>query len=271
MLRNFTRYLISFLQACISAFQFLTRLPIPISVPFTEITCRRSVVFFPAAGMMIGLILLGSSLLLQDVFSMHINAVLILIVWIMITGGLHLDGLMDTADGVLSHRSREKMLEIMKDSRVGAMGVIVCVVAILLKYTLLFSWIEGIRYYYLIGLFLIPVWSRWFLTIAIYKYPYARNEGFGSYYQSVKFRHVILATVLALIFSTIGLHLAGFDTISTFYTLLIVSMTTYCIGWMISTYLYRKLGGLTGDTYGALNELIEILLLLIGYGVIRVI
>ena len=70
-------------------------------------------------------------------------AVLLLAIWVVLTGGLHLDGLMDTADGILSHRPREQMLEIMKDSRVGAMGVIVCVLHLLLKFSLLYTLLDA--------------------------------------------------------------------------------------------------------------------------------
>ena len=87
-------------------------------------------------------------------------------------------GLMDTADGILSHRPREQMLEIMKDSRVGAMGVIVCVLHLLLKFSLLYTLLDtehvGERGSLLVLLAIVPIWSRWFMVAAIKNWPYAR-------------------------------------------------------------------------------------------------
>lgn len=111
-------------RAFIAALQFLTRLPIPVQVADDPGVFRRSTVFYPAAGLVIGGMVAGIGYGASFVFPAPVNAALLLCIWVLLTGGLHLDGLMDTADGLLSHRSRERMLEIMKDSRVGAMGVI---------------------------------------------------------------------------------------------------------------------------------------------------
>ena len=121
----------------IAALQFLTRLPLPVQLPDSDAVFRRSTVFYPAAGLLIGLLTAGSAWGFSYLFPFYINAALVLILWVFLSGGLHLDGLMDTADGLLSHRSRERMLEIMKDSRVGAMGVVAGVLSALLRVSLL--------------------------------------------------------------------------------------------------------------------------------------
>ena len=105
-------------QAFVAAIQFLTRIPVPVEVPFTNAVLKRSTLFFPVAGLLVGLATWGGGWLLQQVLPVMPAAALTLLIMLGMTGGLHLDGLMDTADGILSHRSRERMLEIMKDSRV---------------------------------------------------------------------------------------------------------------------------------------------------------
>ncbi|WP_148091983.1 adenosylcobinamide-GDP ribazoletransferase, partial [Paenibacillus sp. 598K] len=105
-------------------------------------------------------------------------AVLVLIAWAALTGGLHLDGWMDTADGVLSHRSRERMLEIMRDSRVGAMGVIAGTLLLMFKLSLLAS-LLALRPMSeaLMWLAIIPLWSRWWMSVAVIGWPRARADG----------------------------------------------------------------------------------------------
>src|SRR5690554_3038135 len=108
------------LHACISAFQLLTTLYVPIKITYNDATNRRSVVFYPLAGSVIGLLLFMAALGLSYVLPSIVAGVCLLIIWVVLTGGIHLDGLLDTADGILSRQPREKMLEIMKDSRIGA-------------------------------------------------------------------------------------------------------------------------------------------------------
>jgi cobalamin 5'-phosphate synthase/cobalamin synthase len=142
-MRAFRALVLSWFHACIAAFQFLTRFPLPLKLDYTEPIFRRSVVFYPFVGVVIGLLLTLVGAGLRVWIPSFPAAVIVLSVWIAITGALHLDGLMDTADGVLSHRPREQMLEIMKDSRVGAMGVIVCVLYMLLKLSFIMELVDG--------------------------------------------------------------------------------------------------------------------------------
>ncbi|MFC3843593.1 adenosylcobinamide-GDP ribazoletransferase [Paenibacillus sp. MAH-36] len=264
------RIVLDWLRACIAAFQFLTRLPIPVQITYTDLVFRRSVIFYPLAGGVIGLLLLLASEGLSLFLPPLLAAVLLLGLWVVLTGGLHLDGLMDTADGILSHRSREQMLEIMKDSRVGAMGVIVAVLHLLLKFALLYTLLEsnqwdgatGMKGYLLLAI--VPIWSRWFMTAAIQGWPYARKEsGLGSFFQGVTKWHVAISLIVALFTTTLFVCFndAGSDT-SVWPIPIYFACATWLAGWLIATYISRKLGGLTGDTYGALNELLEAILLL---------
>lgn len=267
-------------MALIAALQFLTRLPIPIRMKGqsedlvadasltvdSDAVFRRSVVFFPVAGLLIGAIVAALGYGLDGLFPAYVNAVLLLGVWVFLSGGLHLDGLMDTADGLLSHRSRERKLEIMKDSRVGAMGVIVCVLYLLLKTTLIIALLDetgGVGLERFFALAAIPVWSRGFMVTAIAGWPYARKgQGMGQLFRSVNARHAVLAFVMAMIVSVGVFWLFGlFDLAEAVIWSFSMAVVSFGVGWAISSIISRKLGGLTGDVYGALNEIIELCLL----------
>jgi adenosylcobinamide-phosphate synthase/adenosylcobinamide-GDP ribazoletransferase len=259
-------------RAVVAAFQFLSRLPFPIQIQYTKEVFASSVLFYPLVGAVLGSLIIlfgyGSALLFPSI----LTAVLTLVWTVSLTGALHLDGLMDTADGILSHRPREQMLEIMKDSRVGAMGVIVCVLAMMLKGTILFTLLDHQWTWKLILPF---IWSRWFMVVGIVGWPYARKDsGLGSYFKGVGLGKLMGATIMAVIVSFVVLFVGvEFGPSSTGITLpdvlsiLWIGGGALVFGWIIATYMNRKLGGLTGDTYGAVNELLEIILLMIGVAV----
>lgn len=255
-------------HALAAAIQFLTRMPLPVEVPFTNEVLKRSTLFFPIAGMLVGLATWGSGWLLQQVLPAMPAAAITLFVMIAMTGGLHLDGLMDTADGILSHRSRERMLEIMKDSRVGAMGVIVCVAFLLLQWTLIVSLME--QGYW--GLFIVLPFmgSRFVMVWAIARHPYARagsNEGgMGGLFKGVNAGHAAGSALISLCLSVLLLALERFFLPSDFVGsvpfgmlligVLSIMLLAYLIGYFVAKGIVRKLGGLTGDTYGAICEIV---------------
>ncbi|MDU5948969.1 MAG: adenosylcobinamide-GDP ribazoletransferase, partial [Paenibacillus macerans] len=145
-------------QPILAAFQFLTRFPVRAELDFTPELLRRSVRYYPLVGAAVGLSVWAAAVLSAWLLPPLPAAVLALIVWVWVTGGLHLDGWMDTADGLLSYRPREKMLEIMKDSRVGAMGVLACVLLLMLKASLLASLLQGGVWQTGAALLTAPVW-----------------------------------------------------------------------------------------------------------------
>ncbi|MBB6675350.1 adenosylcobinamide-GDP ribazoletransferase [Cohnella nanjingensis] len=265
------------IDSLVAALQFLTRLPVPSAAGgASERAFRRSVVLFPAAGLAIGLLTAAFGALLRWGLPSWPAAVLLTAVWIGLSGALHLDGLMDTADGLLSHRSRERMLEIMKDSRVGAMGVMAGSLSVLMRAALLASLLQdGRTAWALCALALIPVWSRAFLPAAITGWPYARAEGsgLGGLFRGVGARHAVaafavatalsaavLAALVLLAKDSAGLPL-GWAQAAIAWS--IAAAFTYVAGSLTASAIARKLGGLTGDVYGAINELLELGLLLI--------
>ncbi|GLX70770.1 adenosylcobinamide-GDP ribazoletransferase [Paenibacillus glycanilyticus] len=260
-------------QAVALALQFLTRIPVPVAVPFEPVMLARTVIYFPAAGVIVGAVLVGGFALLELVSPSMPAAVLLLAIWTALSGGLHLDGWMDTADGVLSHRSRERMLEIMKDSRVGAMGVIAAVLLLLFKFSVLDEWLSlGDSTHRLSLLLIIPVWSRWWMGAAIADWPNARQgEGIGALFHLASRRHVATGLVLAILISLVCLSLNGLDGLETLSIVAGCLILTIVTGSLMAMWLNRKLGGLTGDTYGAMNEAVEAVLLFAALLAIRVI
>jgi len=262
-MRRFGDAVLSWLAALAAAFQFLTRFPLAVRMTPADVHFRRSVVFFPAAGLAVGAVTAGIAWALAQVAPPSVAGILAVAVWTLVTGALHLDGLMDTADGLFSHRPRERMLEIMKDSRSGPMGVMACVLDLLLKAACLIYLAEmDVRMAWLL-LALVPVWSRAFMACAIVRWPYARKEaGLGALFRSARGRHAWAAWAVAMlitvpaVFSQTGTGAAKWGLALGFCLL------AYGIGAALASAINRKLGGLTGDVYGALNEADEIVLLL---------
>ncbi|WP_235775290.1 MULTISPECIES: adenosylcobinamide-GDP ribazoletransferase [Paenibacillus] len=241
------------LASLIVALQFLTRLPIPVRVDYNKHHVSRSLLFYPLSGAVIGAIVsLAAALLPHE--AAPLSAAVLLLAWAMLTGGLHLDGLMDTADGIGSHRPREQMLEIMKDSRVGAMGVLAAIFVLLLKWASLWTLLTRLDHRPLpesawFGILLtIPALSRWLMAAAIIRLPYLRGEqGMGALFREARPRYLCGALMLLLIPLFLW-HSADW---------LWISLAQIAAGGLFAGYFVRKLGGLTGDTYGALNELVE--------------
>ncbi|MBB3109491.1 cobalamin 5'-phosphate synthase/cobalamin synthase [Paenibacillus phyllosphaerae] len=252
------------LQAAGAAFQLLTRIPIPVQIPFTREVLARSVLFYPLVGLIVGLITALAGWLLAYVLPAWPAAVLTLLVWIALTGALHLDGLMDTADGVLSHRSREKMLEIMKDSRVGAMGVIAAILLLLLKASLIAQWLgESDLRPLLPHLVTACMWGRLWMVGAMLLWPNARgNEGLGGMFAGLPKRQLAYAGLLHVVLAGGVYAVSGTSWQHGALYLLTGAVITAFVGGGVAMWLNAKLGGLTGDTYGTMNEIVETVLLL---------
>ena len=237
--------------------QFLTRIAIVRQDNWTVEDFGRSVKFFPLIGAVLGLIYAAAAWLLfvflprQGIFlPPHFTSVCLLILPILLTGGLHCDGFMDTMDGVFSGRSRERMLEIMKDSRVGANGVTAFVLLLLLNWAIL---LDMPPFWLVPALFVMPVIGRCMMAAAITCFPYARPEGMGKAFAQYAGKK--------------SLWLALFITVMC----VVPWGPLACIAFLVSAgfticfarYITGVLGGLTGDVYGALTLLNEVLVLLV--------
>ena len=245
------------MKSLIFALQHLTRLPLPY-VSFDEASCGRATAFFPVAGALIGAVMAAVVWAAGWYFPHNLLASLLIMLMVVLTGGIHLDGFMDSIDGLFSGRPRERKLEIMRDSRVGAFGVIGVICLLLFKYNLL----AGIPGFVLVKLLVaVPAISRWNMTLAIYVFPYARQEGLGVIYKKYcGAKELLLATLLAGAAAVMLLGMNG---------ALLMAMggfITYLAGYKVS----KVLGGLTGDIYGLINELSEVLLLLAAYPLLKI-
>lgn len=237
--------------------QFLTRIRFVTQTEWTAESFGKSVKYFPAIGAILGLILSGFSYLFYAAlphygFALpaHITAALLLIFSILLTGGLTADGFMDTMDGVFSGRSRERMLEIMKDSRVGANGVMAFTLLVLCKWSLLLDLSNG---NIAIALFAMPVISRMAMVIGITLFPYARPEGIGKAFAQYASKKTLWFAAMFTVVLLVPCGLIGAA------AMLAVILFTAWFG----RYITKALGGLTGDVYGALTELSELFVLLI--------
>ncbi len=238
----------------LAALRFLTVIPLPGRREVSQEEIGRSIVYFPVVGVIIGLVLAGLSWLLSLALpSMVVNA-LLLVALAVIPGALHLDGFIDTCDGLGTHQTPETRWRIMSDSRVGGFGIIGAVLLLLVKYVSLNSVPVTLL---MATLVLMPLVSRWAMVYAIFAYPCAKPSGLGKVYkQGVGWRRFTLATIITL---GVAMGLARWANIAYFYLAgLAIMGGIWVIVVAVAAYLKRKFAGLTGDTYGAINEVAEV-------------
>lgn len=231
------------------AIRFLTMFPVPGLPPMKEATIARAMVAFPLVGLLIGACGVGVGLAASWLFGDPLRAVAVVVAWMVVTWGLHLDGLADSADALFSWRSRERKLEIMKDSRIGTMGSLALISAVLLKVGAIYS----LGSLWWIGALLAPMWGRWSDIYGIFFFPAAREGGMGrNFNEQVRKRDFVIATIIAFLIG--GLLLPPWGAL---IGLVVLVVAHFLARWMVGV-----LGGLTGDTYGALSEVGEIVVLL---------
>lgn len=227
----------------IVAFQFLTVFPAVIKRMFTPQEMGRAAGFFPLVGVALGAVLYGINYAARLVLPASVSAALTLFAWIFLTRAFHLDGFMDTCDGLFGGWTPEKRLEIMKDSRVGAFGVTGGVLILLLKYSALSSSANIFS-----ALILSATLGRWSLPLLIYCFPYARANGLG-YEMKLNTRWIELF-IAALITGITAWLLLGWLGLA-----LMLAATVFV--FLFGLYVMRLLPGLTGDIYGAATTLVE--------------
>lgn len=234
------------------ALQFLTRVPVTMKQQVEDRNLGRAMAYFPIIGMLLGLLLAAAHGLFSLFFAPSAADLGAIILLTVVTGNMHLDGLMDTADSFFSGKPRERVLEIMKDSRVGSHGVTAGCLALLSKLVLLGQLPQEGKVWALI---LFPTLGRWAQVYAAALYPYVRagqGNGKSNFTHYVGKREVVLASAftlpaIILVLGLKGVWLAG------------VAFTGAAFfGWYVS----KRIGGITGDILGAMNEWIEVLSLI---------
>lgn len=231
------------------ALQFLSSFPIRLPGTPTPEQSGRSLLFYPLVGLVFGVVLMAFSALLQGA-PLLLHAALVLTAWVLLGGGLHLDGLADSADAWLGgFGDRERTLTIMKDPRSGPIAVVTLVLVLLLKFVAIVALIQQPH---AIGLLLAPVLGRAALLGLFLNTPYVRKDGLGQALADHLPRRlgqrILLAVAIALIV------FAGWSAV----VALCVVAAVFC--WLRNLMISR-LGGTTGDTAGALLELLEVAVL----------
>ena len=238
----------------LAALQFLTSIPISIKRELSPQQLGRATAWFPLVGLIIGGMLGLLNWLMGFILPPSVTSALLIVALVIVTGAMHLDGLADTCDGIAGHKPVEERWKVMRDSRTGAFGVVGIVLLLLTKYLAL----NNIPAENMLPVLLfVPVVSRWAMVYAVFAFPYARPEGLGAAYKTAtRWPQFTAATVIAIaiasalfpLFSATGFLLIG------------------CV-WVITTllalYFKHKFAGLTGDTYGAINEVTEVMALIL--------
>ncbi len=234
------------------ALQFLTRVPVKLKEPFDGRDMARAAAYFPAVGLLLGTSAAAMNYFLSMALAPPVCDLFTVAFLAAVTGNMHGDGLMDTADGIFSGQSRDRILEIMKDSRVGSHGVTAGVTVLLAKFVLLGQLTQDEK---IISLILAPALGRWAQVYAASAHPYVRpGGGTGSFTHYIGGRELFLASAITLFPTIILLGVPG----GSLLALAAIPGTV-----ILGRYLAGKIGGMTGDTLGAVNECVEVLGLLI--------
>ncbi len=228
----------SVLQDMIMSLKFLTIIPLPDP---KNINWRNVIAFFPLSGFFLGLILYACSVF--PVFFPYMA----LCLWVLVTGGFHLDGLSDSFDALAVGKDKNERLNIMKDSRIGNFGAIAVTLLLIIKFHLIVA-------LYRIFIILPPVWGRVILVFVPFIFNPAKEEGLGFFVKkNIGRREFILALFFAFVVTILvsGSLLLAF----------ICCFLTFAFGLFWGTLWTRKVGGFTGDILGAACEICEVLIL----------
>jgi adenosylcobinamide-GDP ribazoletransferase len=240
------------------AFQFLTIVPWPRSEVREPEDLGASMALYPIVGAVLGSLLLGVHLVGSEVFPDGVLRPALVVLLIILTGGLHLDGFADVCDGFYAGRTKADALRIMKDPHLGTMAVI-GVMSVLMMKVVLLSYLPAA----MLGsaLLIFPAMGRGAMVWGMWMAPYARPEGGTgeTFFRTLGGRHVWTATMLL---SAWAVLFAGWSAV--ILLLLAAAATKMFVG-----YCRRRIGGMTGDTLGALNELLELLTLVLYYPLSR--
>lgn len=240
----------------LAALGFLTILPVPGARPLRDADWGRATGWYPAVGLVLGVILAGLDWALRWLLPGGVATALLLVAWVILTGALHLDGFVDCCDALLAPVPPERRLEILRDVHLGAFGIVGAVLLLLTKYAALGALPDAVR---LGALLLVPTLGRWGMTGAVLFYPYARSgpglgrkakTGAGSW-------QLGLATVTALLVAALAWW-AGLG-----WAALFVLVAMVLTAFLSAQWIQSRIGGLTGDALGAICELGEMMGLLV--------
>ena len=230
------------------ALQFLTVIPSPFRRQPEPRQLAASLSYFPIVAIIIGAVVFLANWGLVALFPPTVSAALTLAVWVLLSGALHLDGLIDCCDG-LAGGTPARRLEIMADSRVGTYGIVGVCIVLLVKYAAIVSLPATGR---LEALLLVPMLGVWAMVFALFAFPYVRKDGLGRHFKvGANIYRFALATLLTL---AAAIGLARWQGV-------ILMAITGLIALGMGYFFKVRLRGLTGDVYGAIKEVSEAIVL----------
>mgnify|MGYP000849561396 FL=1 len=233
--------------------QFLTRIPVNKSLPCEKENFRRGTIFMPIIGLLVGGIQWIVYKLCEMVLPVNVCVAIILLLGIMITGAMHLDGLADMSDGFFAFKGNDKIIDIMKDSRIGSYACATMIMDILLKYSLL-SFIAP-RFSFII--IAAPVIGRFSIVFIAFIGKTAKKTGTGNFFiGNIGKLQLFLAAVITI---AILIFVTGMNP----RYVIIMLLAALIMALLINVFCNKKIGGLTGDLFGADNEMVEILTMII--------
>lgn len=226
-----------------AAWQFLTILPPLVRRPFVEDEMSRSTAFFPLIGVLAGAILAAADAGMSRSVPPNLSAAILLAIWVVLTGALHLDGFLDACDGLFGGRSPSERLRILKDERVGAFALAGGVLLLLIKYATIAAIQRRGP-----ALIAAATLGRWAMIGALWIFPYVRDDGLGrSLKQGIGPSQVVLASAIASLAVVASTGRFG-------WKLVAVSIVA---GGFVAQIARKRIGGLTGDILGAICEVVE--------------
>lgn len=246
----------------ISILQFMTRIPISIDTGFDE-EFHKTIVYFPLVGFTLGILLFLIGVISNLFFDSFITSIIITLSLVTLTGGLHIDGLGDTFDAIYSYRDKEKMLEIMKDSRLGTNSLLAIMFVILLKVGFIYSIIsQGLLW----TIIFMPVIGRLGVTFIMYKTNTPREKGLGNLFIGKATSKMLIVLILYTIVLIVGISKLVFLS-TTMISLKIVStiLVVALFNQVFKKHIYKKIDGITGDILGCTIELNEVIYLVCIY------
>jgi adenosylcobinamide-GDP ribazoletransferase len=232
--------------------QFLTRIPVNMSLPCERDNFRKASIFFPIIGLIVGSIQWIIYELLAGILPSDAVIVIVILAGIIITGALHIDGLGDTCDGFFAFKGNDRIIEIMKDSRIGTYACIVIVMDLLLKYTL-FTYIV---HQFSVAIIVVPVISRFSLVLLGFRGKYAKCTcSLNLFIGNIGRSQLLISFIITVVILMVIIDLK--------YLAVMLLLVAFIVTFLFNSFCEKKIGGLTGDTLGANNELVEIMILIL--------
>ena len=231
----------------ISILQFMTRIPINIDTGFDE-EFHKTITYFPLVGLVLGVLIYIIGLVSGIFFDSFITSIIVTLALVILTGGLHIDGLGDTFDAIYSYRDKERMLEIMKDSRLGTNSLLAIMFLILLKIGFIYSIINNSL--------------LWTVIVMMYKTVTPRENGMGNLFIGKASTSMFTIAILYTIILIIGISKLIF-LVSTFEAMMLIStiIILFIFNNLFKKHIYKKIDGVTGDILGCTIELGELIYL----------